>query len=118
MHVPREMQIDLFLGSNGSKAAARRAALDAKHGTEARLAKAKHRFLADLPKAFREGDGCRGFPFSRLRGGDGGHEDELAFRLLALLTQKGSRDFGLVFAIGLESILGDAGGFRDFLNGF
>ena len=96
--VAGEVEIDVLHGYDLRIAAAGRAALNAEHRAEGRLAQAEHRFLAEGVHRVRQTNARRRLALARRRGADGGHQDELAFRFVAfgeLVV-----DLGLVVAVG------------------
>ena len=103
VEIAGEVQVDVFHGDDLRVAAARRAAFDAEHGPERRLAHGNHGLLADAVERVGEPDGERGFAFACGRGIDGGYQYQLA----ALVRQPesiGGVDFGFVFAVLLQIV--------------
>src|SRR5690606_29730129 len=89
-------------------AAAGRPALHAEYRPERRLAQADHRLLADVIQRIAEADGRGGLAFARRRRADGRNEDELAVLLPLEALEVVERHLGLVVAIGLQMLVGNA----------
>ena len=97
MEIAREVQVDVLHRDDLGIAAARRAALDAEHGPQGRLAQRHDDVFIQALHAVRQPDGGRRLAFARRRGRDGGDEDELAVLLLPLHHRK--IDLRLILAV-------------------
>src|SRR5690606_11901748 len=87
--------------------AARRAALDAEHGTEAGLAQAQDDLPVPEPQPVRQPHRRRALPLACRRGVDAGDQDQLAG--LAGAPLDGVQvDLGLVATVGLDLVLAEA----------
>ena len=107
VEVAGEMQVDVFHRHDLGVAAAGRAALHAEAGTEARLAQADDRLLADAVEAVAEADGGGGLALARRRRADRGDQDQLAVRLVLQALDELHRDLGLGMAIGQQMLFRD-----------
>ena len=76
--VAGEVEVEVLHRHDLRHAAAGRAALDAEHRSERRLAQARHRSLADRAEPLREADERRRLALARLRRRHAGHADQLA----------------------------------------
>ena len=113
VEVAGEMQVDVFHRHDLGIAAAGRAALHAEAGTEARLAQADDRLLADAVEAVAEADGGGGLALARRRRADRGDEDQLAVRLVLQALDELHRDLGLGMAVGQQMVVRNAELVRD-----
>ena len=102
--VAREMQVDLVHRHDLRIPAARRAALDAEHRPERRLAQRDDRLFADAGHRLSQPDGGGRFALAGRRGGDGGDEDELGVAVGGQTLERLACDFGLVFAVRLKLV--------------
>ena len=98
-------------------AAAGRAALHAEHRSQARLAKADHRLLADLVERVAESYRGRGFALAGGRGAQGRDQDQFAVRPVLQRVDVVETDLGFVVAIVLDTGGGDPQAGGDFGNG-
>ena len=105
------MEVDVLHGHHLRVAAARRAALDAEHRAEGRLAQGDDAVFADAPQGVGEADGGGGLALARRRRGDGGDEHEFAVRLGRI--QQGKVDLGLVIAVLFQVFFRHARAFGD-----
>ena len=96
--------------------AAGRAALDAEHRSERRLAQRGHGVFSAAPQRVRETDGCRGLALARGRRRDGRNENELSVRRGGLFAQQVKGDLRLVFAVRLDAGFVNARGGGDLEN--
>ena len=96
--------------------AAGRAALDAKHRPERRLAQRGHGVFPAAPQRVRETDGGRGLALARGRRRDGRNENELSVRRGGLFAQQVKGDLRLVFAVRLDAGLVNPCGGGDLEN--
>ena len=78
VEVAGEMQIDIFHRHHLRMSAARGATLHAEHRSDAGLAQADHRSLADAIERVADAYRRRGFAFAGRRRTDGRHQDQLA----------------------------------------
>ena len=115
VEVAGEVQVDVLHGDDLGIAAAGSAALDAEHGAQGRLAQAEHRLAAGEVHGVGEADGRGGLALARGRGVDGGDEDELG--LGGHVLHGVDVDLGLVLAVVLELVLGEACLGRDLADG-
>ena len=101
VEVAGEMQVDILHRHHLGVSAARRAALDAEHRPQRRLAQRYHHILA--PQRQRVGQAHRGsgLALASRRGVDGRHQHQLA-RLVVFLTQQVVVHFRLAVAVQLE----------------
>jgi hypothetical protein len=106
--IPREMQVDVLHRHHLRVAAARRAALHAEHRPERGLAQADRRLLADVVERIAQADCGGGLALARRRRADGRDQDQLAVLLCLERVEVLERDLGLVVAVGVEVLLGDA----------
>ena len=113
MEIAGEVQVDILHRNDLRIASARRAALDAEHGTETRLTQSGDRAFSETGKRVRKPD--RGGRFAFARGGrrDRGDKDQFAvasgniFRI----------DLCLVSAVRLDGVRRNARFFGDFADG-
>ena len=107
VEVTGKMQVDILHGNHLGIAAAGSAALDAEDRSERGLAKSENYVLVDLAqsvsKAYRSG----GLTLTGGGRGDGGHQDQLAVRLIRMIFQKAVIDLGFVVAVLLDVLLVD-----------
>ena len=115
MEVTGEVEVDILHGNNLGIAAAGCTALDAEDRAERGLAQRDNGVLSDLAQTVGEADGGGGFPFTGRRRGDGGDEDELA--LFREIFQCVEIQLGLVPAVILDGVVGNAEGCRDGVDG-
>jgi hypothetical protein len=108
VEIAREVEVDVLHGHDLRVAAAGRAALHAEHGTEARLAQADDRLLADVIETVPQAHGGRRLPLAGGRRAHGGDQDELPVRLALQAVDVFQGYLGLVVAVGLQVLLGDA----------
>ena len=94
-----EMQVDVFHRHDLRVTAAGRAALHAEHRSQARLAQANHRFLADLVERVSEPHGGRRLALAGGRRTDRGHQNELAVRFVLQALDVVEGDFPFVPAV-------------------
>ena len=87
MEVAREVQVDIFHGDDLGVPAAGRAALDAEHGAERRLAQRHDHVLALLRQRVGQSHRRSGLALAGRRGVDGRDQNELARRVLLVLEQ-------------------------------
>ena len=87
VEVAREMQVDIFHGDDLGVPAAGRAALDAEHGAERRLAQRHDHVLALLRQRVGQSHRRGGLALAGRCGVDGRDQDELARRVLLVLEQ-------------------------------
>ena len=111
--VAGEVEVHVLHGDDLRVAAAGRAALDPENRAERRLAQAEHGVLADVPEPLRQRDRGRRLALAGLRGRDRGDVDELAVGLVAQAVEDGERDLGLVAAVRVVLVLGEAEGLGD-----
>ena len=91
-------------------AAARGSALDSEHGAQRRLPERKAYLFAQLFKTVRKSDGDSRFSLPRRRGVDRRHENELRLPRQAF----GQREFGFIFSVQFQFVLGQRKLSRDF----
>ncbi len=108
VEVAGEVQIDVLHRHDLRVTAAGRAALHAEGRTEARLAQAQHRLLADVVERVGQADRGGRLALARRRRRDRRHQDQLAVLLRLQRLDVVHRHLGLVVAIGLEVLRGDA----------
>ncbi len=101
MEVAREVQVDVLHGDDLGIAAARRAAFDAEHRPERRLAQRHAHVLALTGQRVGQAHRGGGLSLAGRRGVDGGHQDELAGFML-LFGQQVVIHLRLVIAVQLE----------------
>src|SRR6185436_10112789 len=106
--IAREVQVDVFHRHDLRVAAAGRAALDAEHGPQRGLAQADEGLLADVVERVAQADRGGGLALARGRRADRGDQDQLAVLLRLQRVQVLERNLGLVVAVGLQVLLGDA----------
>ena len=111
MEIAGEMQVDILHRDNLCIAAACRTALDAEYRSEGRFPQRNHDVLADSAHTVCKADRGRGLALTGSGRIDCRHEDELA--LLFGFRQLCKVDLGLISAVLLESLIGDAGCLRD-----
>ena len=127
VEVAGEVEVDVLHRHDLRVAAAGGAALHAERGPERRLAQAEHRLLADVVERVAQADRGRGLAFAGRRRRDRRDQDQLAVLLALERLDEVHRHLGLVVAVGLEVLRGDAelflgdvedrpllGGLRDF----
>ncbi len=102
VEIAGEMQIDVFHRHHLRIAATGRATFHAEGWTEAWLAQAQHRLLADMVERVGQPHGCGGFALAGRRRRNGRHKNQFAVLLALQRLDVVHRDFGLVVAIGLE----------------
>ena len=100
VEVAREVQVDALHGQHLGVSAAGSAALHAEAGAERRLAQGHDGLLADMVQAEGQADGDGGLADARLRGGDGGDEDEPAL----LRARQAEGNFGNILAVALQVV--------------
>ena len=115
VEVAGEVQVDVFHGNNLRVSATRSAALDAKHGTQRRLAQRHHHVLAALGQRIGQANRRGGFALAGRRGVDGGNQDQFA-RLVLLVAQQVVVDLRLVLAVALKVLVVDARLLGDLLD--
>ena len=113
--VPGEMEVDVLHRHDLGVAAAGRAALDAEHRAQARLAQAEHRALAQRAHRIGQADAGGGLSLPGRGRADGGDKDQLAFGAFALGQLVA--ELGFVAAVGDDLILRHAELGRHFGNG-
>ena len=115
VEVAREVQVNVLHGHHLGVATAGGAALDAKHGTQRRLAQGQDAPLAKTLQSVCQANGGRGLALARGRGVDGRDQHELgAARAVA---QLGDVDLGHLAAVGNELVVGDAKGGGNLVDG-
>ena len=102
MDVAREVEVEVLHRHHLRQAAAGRAALDAEHRPERRLAQARHGPLADRPEPLREADERRGLALAGACRRHARHADQLAVRLVGEPLGDREVDLRLVAPVGLE----------------
>ena len=112
VEIAGEVEVDVLHGHHLRVAAARRAALDAEHRAEGRLAQGDDAVFTDAPQSIGEADGRSGLALARRSGGDGGDEHKPAVRFRCI--QEGKVDLGLVIAVLFEILFRHARAFGDF----
>ena len=117
VEVAGEVQVDVLHGNHLGVAAASRAALDAEHRPQRRLAQRHDHVLAAQRQRIGQAHRRGGLALSGRRGVNGGHQDELT-RGVLLLAQQVVIDLRLVVSVQLEVLLVDAGNGGDLANGF
>ena len=118
--IPGEVQIDVLHRDDLSETAARRAALHAEHRSEARLAQADDRLLADLVQGIAQSDRGRGLAFAGGRRAQRRHQNQLAVGLVLQAVDVIEGDLGLVVPVVLNAGRRDAepgGDLGDWLQG-
>ena len=115
--IAREMQVDVLHGHDLRIAAARRAPLEAKHRTLTRFAQADDGFPAESIQRIAQSYRGRRFAFAGRRRCHGRDEDQFAVRSGPELRRILQRDLGLVAAVGVDRIGGDAERRGDLRNG-
>ena len=116
MDVAGEVEVEVLHRDDLRHAAARRAALDAEHGPERRLAQACDGPLADVAEPLREADERRGLALPRARRRHAGHADQLAVGAAGEPLGDREVDLRLVAAVGLELLRLEAEALRDLLD--
>ena len=96
--VAGKVQVDVFHRHDLRIAAAGRAALDAEHRAQRRLAQAQHRLFAQGVHGVGQADARRGLALAGRRRADGCHQDQLALR--AVFLGQAVVDLGFVVAVG------------------
>ena len=116
VQVAGKVQVDALHGHHLGIAAARRAALHAKHRAQRRLAQGQHGVFADAAHAVGQGDGHGGFALTRRGGVDGRDQHQLCalrqIRICALV------DLGYITSVGRNGLRQKARGPGDVFNGF
>ena len=107
MEVAREVQVDVLHGNDLGIAATCSAALDAEDRAQGRFAQRHHDVLAAAGKRVRQADRRRGLALAGGRRVDGGHQNELARRVV-LVAQQVVVDLCLVVAVALQVLFVDA----------
>jgi len=97
--IPGEMQVDVLHRHDLCVSAARRTAFHAEHRSQARLAQANHRLLADLVERVSESHRGRRLALARGRGTQRGDQNELAVGFVLQGLDVVERDFRLVMAV-------------------
>jgi len=105
--VAGEVQVDVFHWNHLRVTAARRAALDAKHGAKRGLTQANDRVLADSIQRIAQSHRRRGLALARWRWTDRSHQDQLAVGPVLEPCDVGERELGLVAPVGLKLVLGN-----------
>ena len=131
VEIAGEVEVDVLHRDHLRVAAAGRAALHAERRSERRLAQAQHRLLADVIERVGEADRGGGLAFARRRRRNRGDQNELAVLLVLERLHVFHRHLGLVMAVRVEILRGDAelflgdvedlpllGGLRNFDVGF
>ena len=113
MEVAGEVEVDVLHGNDLRVAAAGRAAFDAEDRAQGRLTERHDGLLADLAQAVCQADAGRGLAFARGRGGDGGHQDQLAVGGVRMVLEVVVVDLCLVVAVLLDVLLVDPEGSCD-----
>ena len=108
VEVAGEVEVDVLHRHDLGVAAAGRAALHAEARPQRRLAQADARLLADPVQAVAQADAGGGLAFAGRRGRDGRDQDQLAGRLVLQPAIQVQRDLGLVLAVVLQVVVGDA----------
>ena len=103
VEVAGEVQINVFHRQNLGIAAARRAAFDAEHRPQRRLAQGDNGVFADVAQRVRQTDGDGGFAFARRSRVDGGNQNQTAL-FLRQFERFGRIDFGFVMAVGFDIV--------------
>ena len=97
--IAREVQVDIFHRNDLGVTAAGCAALHAEYRSQARLAQADHRLLADLVERIAESHRGRRLALARGRGAQGGDQNEFAVGLVLQALDVVERDFCLVMTV-------------------
>src|SRR5574344_339054 len=116
MHVTSEVQIDILGRSHGSESTASCAPFDAEDRPQGRLAQTKKSLLANLSKAFRQGNGSCCFSFAGFRRRDSSHKNQFAIALINKLFVDFGIYFGFIKAIWFHIVAVDPGSSSDFSN--
>ena len=107
--VAGEMEVDVLHGHDLGVTAARCAALDAEDRPHGRLAQADHRLSADAVEGIAQTNREGSLAFAGRRGADGGDQHQSAVLPFGLAVEPVQRDLGLVVAVRLQGVIGDAG---------
>ena len=108
VEVTGEMQVDVFHWNHLRVTTTRGATLHAEAGSEARLAQADDRFLADTTQAIVQTDRGRGFTFSRRCWTDRGDQDQFAVGTILQGFDIAGVDLGLGIAERHDRIVGNS----------
>ena len=111
--VAGEVEVDVLHRHDLGVAATGRATLDAEGRAQGGLAQRGDDALADLGQAHGETDVDRGLAFARRGGGDGRTQDQLAVGTIGQAIQDVQVDLGLVLAVEIDVVLGQAQPRRD-----
>src|SRR5207248_6850647 len=111
-----EVKVDFRAGLDLRKAAASRAALHPKHGTERWLAGGDDDFFADVRQALRKADGRNRFALASRGGRSRRDDDQLAAPIERGIGQQFEADFAAFRANLLEILIGELEFARDFAN--
>src|SRR5437764_5082884 len=111
-----EVKVDFRAGLDLRKAAASRAALHPKHGTERWLAGGDDDCFADVRQALRKADGRNRFALASRGGRSRRDDDQLAAPLERGIGQQFEADFAAFRANWLEILIGELEFARDFAN--
>src|SRR5438094_5998906 len=111
-----EVKVDFRAGLDLRKAAASRAALHPKHGTERWLAGGDDDFFADVRQALRKADGRNRFALASRGGRSRRDDDQLAAPLERGIGQQFEADFAAFRANWLEILIGELEFARYFAN--
>ena len=117
VEIAREVEVDVLHRYHLRIAAAGRAALDAEHRPQRRLAQRDHAVFAQPPQGVRQADRGGGLALARGRGVDGGHQYQLAVRRRGPVAQERELHLGLVAAVVLQILAADAGAPGDGVDG-
>jgi hypothetical protein len=114
MDVAGEVQVEVLHRHDLGQPSARRAALDAEHRAQRRLAQAQDRALADRPEPLRERHGRGRLALPGPGGRHAGHADELAVGHVRQPVERRQRNLALVPAVRLDLVRleADALGYR------
>ena len=108
MEIAGKMKVYVLHRDDLGVPAAGRAALDAEHRPERRLAQRRHGVFAHPPQRIRKPDGCCGLALARGRRRDGRYENELPVRRGNLFAQQVKGNLGFIFSVRLDVCFVDA----------
>ena len=107
--VAGEVEVDVLHGHDLGVTAARCPPLDAEDRPHGWFAQADHRLSADAVEGIAQTDREGGLALAGRRGADGGDQHQSAVLPFGLAVEPVQRDLGLVVAVRLQGVIGDAG---------
>ena len=106
VEVAGEVDVNVLHGQHLGVSAACRAALDAEHGAEARLAQDHYVLRADMAHRLGEAYGHRGLALAGLRRRHCGDYDQLPIGLVLPVLQYTGTEFSLILPVEFDVVLG------------